>query len=674
MTESDSGDYIGQNKSWDFSSNNNAKVSVTGASNSTVVFRAEDFDISYMTFEFGSETGKTIVPGLYTPAKRYPFRGSFNGIDISGDGRGCNTILGAFKAKLYGSIRYGSDIPDSCNDQGCAVAKENLGFTETQEKPDLIIKDVILPTAENKKFTVEVKNNGSVATSFSDGIKVSASVRDSNQSLVALKDSGFYYIDNLEPDTSKSTTFNITGEISGNIELTIWIDNAENGDGGFIDESNEDNNILTKTITISSSSDDTPPSSIQISNLKITNITDMSATISWDSNNPVNNIYYFRIKGDNNWTKSGGIYQTTTHSATMYNLSPGTSYEYYIDIEDNSGNKFQSNVAEFKTEKNNSFKITDPLVTNITSNSVIIKWTSDNEDISSVLYGTENSQNGINRVAKDNALTINHSLIISNLIANTKYYFKVLSNSLSDNLVESAVFNFITKNKENNTDSNTDNTNKIVSKLQRQISALEKQVIKLEKKLTKLDQKFAERYAGTMFLDVENHGRLWYVDPASKNRFYFENGEAALNIGSRLAIGITYEDIQKIPVGVPDKLYNLSDSDSDGLPDRLEAALGSDPNNSDTDGDGYSDKQELNNGYNPGNNEKYYYDQKLINRLEGKMLLQVSGPNSHGEIWYIKDGQKWYGGTEDSMYEIMKARSLGAKPSDIRKIGVGNIK
>jgi len=52
------------------------------------------------------------------------------------------------------------------------------------------------------------------------------------------------------------------------------------------------------------------------------------------------------------------------------------------------------------------------------------------------------------------------------------------------------------------------------------------------------------------------------------------------------------------------------------------------------------------------------------------MLLQVSGPNSHGEIWYIKDGKRWYGGTEDSMYEIMKARSLGAMPNDIRKIEV----
>ena len=101
MTESNSGDYIGQNESWDFSNNNNSKISVTKADEDEVVFSVEDFNVSYMTFEFASETGKTISSGLYTSAKRFPFRGSYNGINISGDGRGCNEILGAFYVHEY---------------------------------------------------------------------------------------------------------------------------------------------------------------------------------------------------------------------------------------------------------------------------------------------------------------------------------------------------------------------------------------------------------------------------------------------------------------------------------------------------------------------------------------------------------------------------------------------
>lgn len=220
--------------------------------------------------------------------------------------------------------------------------------------------------------------------------------------------------------------------------------------------------------------------------------------------------------------------------------------------------------------------------------------------------------------------------------------------------------------------SNSDD-NSVVLKLKRTITELENKVIELEKSLTKLDKKFAAKYSGTMFLDVQNQGHLWYVDPTSKNRFYFQDGESALSIGSELATGITYENLQKIPVGIPDSLYNLTDTDDDGLPDNLEVALGTDPSKADTDSDSRSDKIELLNSYNPVGSQKYNYDKNLINKLEGKMMLQVSGPNSHGEIWYIYKGKRWYGGTKDSMYEIMKSLSLGATADNIRKISVGEI-
>ena len=116
------------------------------------------------------------------------------------------------------------------------------------------------------------------------------------------------------------------------------------------------------------------------------------------------------------------------------------------------------------------------------------------------------------------------------------------------------------------------------------------------------------------------------------------------------------------------------DTDGDGLSDWEEINIyHTDPNKADTDGDGYKDGQEINNGYTPDNNGKYSFDDSLAKRMEGKMLLQVDGANSHGEIWYIKDGKRWYGGTQDSMYEIMKAKSLGATPEDIRKIEVGDV-
>ena len=377
-------------------------------------------------------------------------------------------------------IRFATDFTnqlDEANENNNTLSTIiNIGDADSSPGlPDLVIHGVHLPSSNDLSFTVEVANHGDTETSFPDGIKVSASVRNSNNALVEVSDSGYKYIDNLKPNTLGSAKFYILDEVTDEIQLTIWIDNSESSSIGFVRESNEDNNKFVKNIFL------------------------------------------------------------------------GEKEEYVEnDSEENSGNE----------------------------------------------------------------------------------------------------------------------------ELKEEIRKLKEQVLALERKLTVLDQKFAEKYSGTMFLDVENHGRLWYVDPVSKKRYYFQNGESALEIGSRLATGITYEDIQKIPVGVPEKLYNLKDSDGDGLPDRLESALGSDKDKKDSDGDGFEDGSEVSRGYSPLNEDKYNYNSSLIKRFEGKMLLQVSGPNSHGEIWYIKDGKRWYGGTQDSMYEIMKARSLGAVPDDIRKIEV----
>lgn len=253
MTQSDLSDYIGQNKSWDFSISNGSKITVSRATASEAIFNIQDLT-SDMTFEFGSESGKTISPGLYAPAKRFPFRGSFNGINISGDGRGCNEILGAFyvheyvasngilekaaidfvqicepsasdlynntRPKLYGSLRYNSSIPDSCNTQGCAEAKKNVGFTEIQgttnnqansntnnttSNANIITSVSDLPKADAHKAIVKIKsyalNADNELTLFSSGSGViinSSGIVLTNQHVAILEDD----FDNTERESS----------------------------------------------------------------------------------------------------------------------------------------------------------------------------------------------------------------------------------------------------------------------------------------------------------------------------------------------------------------------------------------------------------------------------------------------------------------------------------------
>ncbi|MCX6796057.1 MAG: hypothetical protein NTW06_01005, partial [Candidatus Falkowbacteria bacterium] len=354
MTQSDSGDYIGQNKSWDFSSSNNSKITISQAGGSMVSFDASSFSVSYMNFGFAAESGKTLSPGLYTPAKRLPFRDSFNGIEVSGDGRGCNTILGAFyvheyvvtngsleKAaidfvqicepksndinatvpKLYGSIRYNSSIADSCNSQGCAEAKKNVGITVVSAKPDLVIGNIISPTAIDKRIIIEVKNAGAAATTYSEGIKVSASLRDSNGALIALDNSGYQYINNLSPNGTTSVTFNVGGNLTNSMTLNVWLDNAENGGSGFIDESNENNNSLEKTISVNNSTSlpDLTVSSIVFSAQKMNEEGTLSVSIknlgaNLTSGAGLTNWY-------NNFSAQNFIFSNVTPSITSYNVS-----------------------------------------------------------------------------------------------------------------------------------------------------------------------------------------------------------------------------------------------------------------------------------------------------------------------------------------------------------------
>ncbi len=152
-TESQGGDYIGQGQVWDFSSENNSKIVVRNASQNSVSFQVENFNISNMSFEFSAEDGKKLSDkGLFFPAKRNAFRGSYNGISISGDGRGCNEILGGFyvheysavngvlqkaaidfvqscdnsTGKLYGSLRYNSSVPNYCVNGDCSRVERLL--------------------------------------------------------------------------------------------------------------------------------------------------------------------------------------------------------------------------------------------------------------------------------------------------------------------------------------------------------------------------------------------------------------------------------------------------------------------------------------------------------------------------------------------------------------------
>ena len=181
----------------------------------------------------------------------------------------------------------------------------------------------------------------------------------------------------------------------------------------------------------------------------------------------------------------------------------------------------------------------------------------------------------------------------------------------------------------------------------------------------------ADKLKGYILLQVEEYGEAWYVDIDTKRRYYMEDGAIAYQMMRDFGLGITNENLKKLPVGINDRFEEF-DYDGDGVHDKMEEALGSDMHDEDSDGDGFDDGVEVKNGYNPTGSGKMPIDANLSEKLKGRIMLQVE---SRGEAWYINpdDGRRYYMKDGDSAYEIMRFLSLGITNENLEKIEAGSL-
>jgi hypothetical protein len=176
----------------------------------------------------------------------------------------------------------------------------------------------------------------------------------------------------------------------------------------------------------------------------------------------------------------------------------------------------------------------------------------------------------------------------------------------------------------------------------------------------------ANRFKGFIFLQVESHGEAWYVDIKTGKRYYLKDGVTAYQAMRQLGVGIKNTDLAKIPIGFDDR-FKDTDTDGDKLPDRIEAALGTDPAKPDTDGDGFTDGDEVRAGFSPSGNGKLTLNPGFAKTQLGKIFLQVE---SHGEAWYLnpKDGKRYYMSDGEAAYKIMRFLGQGITNRDLTKI------
>jgi hypothetical protein len=178
-------------------------------------------------------------------------------------------------------------------------------------------------------------------------------------------------------------------------------------------------------------------------------------------------------------------------------------------------------------------------------------------------------------------------------------------------------------------------------------------------------QSVAENVRGKILLQVERHGEAWYIHPETLKRTYLGRPDDAFAIMRSHGIGITHEDLDRIPIAVTNT--DGFDSDGDGLSDDFEKAYYLNPNNPDTDSDGFDDGAELANNLNPFGQGPLFSDTSFSKNHAGKIFLDVS---NHGEAWYINpvDNKRYFLGRPHDAFALMRSSGLGITNNDLESI------
>lgn len=122
----DPGDYISGGQSYAYSTANGDRLTVGGNGNHIGV-SVTGYNGDWWSLDLAAPTGQTLAPGTYDRATRYPFHGAGPGLDLSGNGRGCNRLTGTFTIQniALGPNGYVQTL-DATYEQHCEGAEPAL--------------------------------------------------------------------------------------------------------------------------------------------------------------------------------------------------------------------------------------------------------------------------------------------------------------------------------------------------------------------------------------------------------------------------------------------------------------------------------------------------------------------------------------------------------------------
>ncbi|WP_280719850.1 hypothetical protein [Kitasatospora sp. MAP5-34] len=134
----DAGDYISGGQSYSYSTASQDKLNVSaGADQQHIGISVNGANGDYWNLDLAAPAGKTLTPGVYSGATRYPFNSAtVPGLSIWGNSRGCNTLTGSFTVSkvLFGPYGYVQAL-DATYEQHCEGGAAALRGTVHIDNP-----------------------------------------------------------------------------------------------------------------------------------------------------------------------------------------------------------------------------------------------------------------------------------------------------------------------------------------------------------------------------------------------------------------------------------------------------------------------------------------------------------------------------------------------------------
>ncbi|MDZ7366939.1 MAG: fibronectin type III domain-containing protein [candidate division KSB1 bacterium] len=191
----------------------------------------------------------------------------------------------------------------------------------------------------------------------------------------------------------------------------------------------------------SSTQDTQPP---QISGVATQNITNVNAQIIWQTNEASDSQVEYGLTASYGSSSPLDPALVNSHSVTLANLQPNTTYHYRVKSKDAAGNLSTSGDFTFTTLPAD---VTPPEITNVAANNIsastaTINWNTNEASDSQVEYGLTTGYGSSSPL--DATLVTSHSVTLSNLQPNTTYHYRVKSKDAAGNLATSNDFTFTT--------------------------------------------------------------------------------------------------------------------------------------------------------------------------------------------------------------------------------------